>query len=103
MLTTTIIYFHILQVESDVMKGWKRIGTVSGRARKDNFQAYGARFTLVAVDTSNHLADQRQFKSFVTLVQELKSSQELQMLSSVTINCQVAKIVMNPISQLSVL
>ena len=32
-----------------------------------------------------------------------KTSQELQMLSSVTINCQVAKIVINPGSQLSVL
>ena len=33
----------------------------------------------------------------------LKTSQELQMLSSVTINCQVTKIVMNSGSQLSVL
>ena len=33
----------------------------------------------------------------------LKSSQELRMLSSVTINCQVTKIVINPGSQLSVL
>ena len=32
-----------------------------------------------------------------------KTSQELRMLSSVTINCQVTKIVMNPGSQLSVL
>ena len=32
-----------------------------------------------------------------------KTSQELRMLSSVTINCQVRKIVMNPGSQLSVL
>ena len=32
-----------------------------------------------------------------------KTSQELRMLSSVTINCQVAKIVMKPGSQLSVL
>ena len=31
----------------------------------------------------------------------LKTSQELQMLSSVTINCQVTKIVMNSDSQLS--
>ena len=33
----------------------------------------------------------------------IKTSQELRMLSSVTINCQVTKIVMNPGSQLSVL
>ena len=33
----------------------------------------------------------------------LKTSQELQMLSSVTLNCQVTKIVINPVSQLSVL
>ena len=33
----------------------------------------------------------------------LKTSQELRMLSSVTINCQVTMIVMNPGSQLSVL
>ena len=33
----------------------------------------------------------------------IKTSQELQMLSSVTINCQVTKIVMNSGSQLSVL
>ena len=33
-------------------EGVKRIGTVSGRAREDNFQAYGAGFTLVVVDTS---------------------------------------------------
>ena len=32
-----------------------------------------------------------------------ETSQELQMLSSVTINCQLTKIVMNPCSQLSVL
>ena len=32
-----------------------------------------------------------------------KTSQELRMLSSVTINCQVTKIVINPGSQLSVL
>ena len=32
-----------------------------------------------------------------------ETSQELRMLSSVTINCQVTKIVMNPGSQLSVL
>ena len=32
-----------------------------------------------------------------------QTSQELRMLSSVTINCQVTKIVMNPGSQLSVL
>ena len=32
-----------------------------------------------------------------------KASQELRMLSSVTINCQVTKIVINPGSQLSVL
>ena len=35
-------------------EGVKRIGTVSGRAREDNFQAYGAGFTLVVVDTSSH-------------------------------------------------
>ena len=29
-------------------------GTVSGRAREDNFQAYGAGFTLLIVDTFNH-------------------------------------------------
>ena len=34
---------------------------------------------------------------------KIKTSQELRMLSSVTINCQVTKIVMNPGSQLSVL
>ena len=33
----------------------------------------------------------------------IKTSQELRMLSSVAINCQVAKIVINPGSQLSVL
>ena len=33
----------------------------------------------------------------------LKTSQELRMLSSVTINCQVTKFVINPGSQLSVL
>ena len=33
----------------------------------------------------------------------MKTSQELRMLSSVTINCQVTKIVMNSGSQLSVL
>ena len=32
----------------------------------------------------------------VFLINFLKTSQELQMLSSVTINCQVTKIVMNP-------
>ena len=34
---------------------------------------------------------------------KVKTSQELRMLSSVAINCQVAKIVINPGSQLSVL
>ena len=36
------------------------------------------------------------------LVNYYETSQELRMLSSVTINCQVTKIVMNPGSQLSV-
>ena len=38
-----------------------------------------------------------------SLQEEYKTSQELRMLSSVAINCQVAKIVINPGSQLSVL
>ena len=41
--------------------------------------------------------------SRVALCAYFKTSQELQMLSSVTINCQVTKIVMNSGSQLSVL
>ena len=42
---------------------------------------------------SDHLAESGQLV--------LETSQELQMLSSVTINCQVTKIVMNSGSQLS--
>ena len=42
-------------------------------------------------------------KNDVRSICEIKSSQELQLLSSVTIDCQVTKIVMIPGSQLSVL
>ena len=44
-------------------------------------------------------------EEFLAMVKEVnkETSQELRMLSSVTINCQVTKIVMNPGSQLSVL
>ena len=48
---------------------------------------------------SQTLFDQNNDKD----VLKLQTSQELRMLSSVTINCQVTMIVMNPGSQLSVL
>ena len=43
------------------------------------------------------------FLCFSVDIKTNKTSQELRMLSSVAINCQVAKIVINPGSQLSVL
>ena len=39
--------------------------------------------------------------SYMRVLQYMKTSQELRMLSSVTINCQTTKIVMNSGSQLS--
>ena len=51
----------------------------------------------------NHLVIKFSIMDPVILSDFNKTSQELRMLSSVTINCQVTKIVINPGSQLSVL
>ena len=43
----------------------------------------------------------RHFILFLHAIKSVQTSQELRMLSSVTINCQITKIVMNSGSQLS--
>ena len=53
--------------------------------------------------SKHHLSPFRSTYRFHTHKKCYKTSQELRMLSSVTINCQVTKILMNPGSQLSVL
>ena len=66
-------------------------------------------FVIIQVFITNMIVKiiviERRGKHLLTSVDSYlkKTSQELRMLSSVTINCQVTKIVMNSGSQLSVL